>query len=65
VGNDNNDGSTQALAFATLAAAFDRVIKTCDCAAAYRSRLRCGKRLPGGAVTAADGAGSTSRDRIY
>ena len=38
-GNDNNDGSTPALAFATLAAAFDRVIKTCDFAAQPTFRL--------------------------
>ena len=32
-GNDNNDGSTPSLAFATLDTAFDRVLKTCDFAA--------------------------------
>ena len=38
-GNDNNDGSTPALAFATLAAAFDRVLKICDFAAQPTFRL--------------------------
>ena len=39
-GNDNADGSTQALAFATLATEFGRVIKTCDFAAQPTFRLR-------------------------
>ena len=38
-GSDNNDGSRPTLAFATLDAAFDRVLKSCDFAAQPTFRL--------------------------